>query len=249
MNKEQKIDAIVLTIILILLVIAPIGGMVYFNHQANTNEAIIKKNNQQIKQLKMQEQKRHKTLYKRQENLKQLDAKLQEATNKLIASQNVLMKKERGAISNERVDQAERLLAETTTRDLTFPNDLIFQSGKEPLTLEASYPSKFKLGQNNIPIVLHAFNTKNQEVGFCVLYFDPDHHVFNNYNYYAVTYDAKHSKGTDRKAYEIAKKKQQQKRIDQLKRQAKAQAEAKKRADAATKKNKTHSVKGKKAKK
>lgn len=249
MNKQKKIDAIALLIVLILLVIVPVGLIVYDNHQVNVNESIVKKNNNQIKQLKAQRQKRRKTLYKRQENLKQLNAKLHDATNKLIASQDVLMKKERSAISSERVDQAERLLAEVTARDLTFPDDLIFQLGKEPLTLKASYPSKFKLGQNNIPIVIHAFNSKNKEVGFCVLYFDPDYHVFNNYNYYAVTYDAKHTKGTDKKAYENAQKKQQQEREAQIKRQAKAQAEAKKRADAATKKAKTHHAKSKKAKK
>ena len=216
LNKHEKTVYITFLIILFLLVAIPAGIGFYFHTQTDANNKTIHDDRIEIKRLKAQQKKKKKVIYEHGQSIKQLNTRLHDATNQMISCQNVFLKKKRSAVSPDAIDNAERTLASITAKDLAFPNDLIFDLGKEPLTLRASYPSQFKLSQNQIPVTIHAYNHKNQETAFCVLYFDPIEHVFTNYVNYSITRDPKKSKGTDYRAFQrqqeaAAKQKAQEK--------------------------------------
>lgn len=211
MDKNQKRNAIILVILLILVIATPLGTAVYFNNKTTSNNNAIRADQVEMKKLAAKRNKKRKTIYEHEQNIKQLNKRLHQATNTLIQAQNVLMQNKHSAISSERVNQAERMLASVTAKDLSFSNDLLFDLGDKALTLKPSYPSQIKVSQDQVPIMIHAYDKKDREVGFVVLFYDTNDHVFNNYATYSVSYLDKQRNGigTDYKSFKKAQAAQQ----------------------------------------
>lgn len=208
MKDSQTRDAIIVTIIGFLALAAPVGIATHYNQVANANQIAIKNDHAQIKRLKNDQKHKKKTIYERQENLKQLNNRLHDATNTVLASQNILLADKNGAVSQERIHQAKRNLAKVTANSIGSTDNLLFDNSNGDLTLQASYPAQYKLSQDQIPVIIHAYNKQHEEVGFDILSYDTTQHIFSNITTYSIDRLKKEpkSEGTDYQSYLRRKK-------------------------------------------
>lgn len=217
--------------IIAAMFIIPLVIYNHYNDERKANAQAIANDRTEIRNLQRKRKKKIEKIYKRKENIKELNQRLHDDTDILLESQRVLLQEQSHKVDADKATKAETDMSKVTAQNLSLSNGLLFNYGKMPLTIAASYPSKFKVGQDQIPIIVHAYNSKNQEIAFAVVYYDPNEHVFARVDNYSVTRQKKQSKGqgsdyqsylkekrekAKREAAEKARKKAEQARKEEL---------------------------------
>lgn len=231
MKNNKKRDTIIILIVIAILAAVPIYFINKYNNQVKADEQAIANNRTEMRNLRKKRKEKIAKMYERKQNIKQLNQRLHNDTNLLLQSQRVLLEEQRHKVDPIKADKADTNMAKLTTSTMTLSNGLIFNYGKEPLTISASYPSKFKVGQDTINIIIHAYNKHDQEIAFAVLYYDPNGHVFNRVDNYSVSRQTEHKQakgdGTDYQSYlrrkRAAAKRKAEEKAQKEQEQAKAQ--------------------------
>ena len=242
MKNNKKRDTIIIFIAIVILAAVPIYFINKCNNQVKANEQAIASDRTEMRNLRKKRKEKITKMYERKQNIKQLNQRLHDDTNLLLESQRTLLEGQSHKVDPIKINKANTNMAKLTTSTVTLSNGLIFDYGKEPLTISASYPSKFKVGQDAINIIIHAYDKHNQEIAFAVLYYDPNEHIFNRVDNYSVSRQTEHKQskgeGTDYQSY-LRKKRAAAKRKAEANAQAqKEQAQTKAHSDSKHKKGK-----------
>lgn len=233
MKDTKKRNAIVAICLTILVVAIPIYGFSHYRNETQANNQAIANDQAEMRRLKNKRQQKLSKIYQRKQNIKELNDRLHDDTNLLLRSQQVLLKDQHHQLKDAtRANQAETDMAKITAQAVNLDNNLLFNYPKQILTLAASYPAEYRVDQEQIPVIIHAYDQSNKEIAFAVCDYDPNDHVFKQVDLYSITRQKKEPKnqGTDYNSYkkkEAAAKRQAAQKKAQAKKQAQKEKQAK----------------------